>query len=107
MLRQEQRAVAVAEEAEVVGECPVVDAVPVVTDEGGDEQQERAVGLVEVRHHTADDTVAVAGGDDDTRGEDEGVLSLRIEIAEERVEGLLCRQLFVRTFFVGEPLLYV
>ena len=90
-----------------MGECPVVDAVPVVTDEGSDEQQERAVGLVEVRHHTADDAVAVAGSDDDTRGEDEGILSLRIEIAEERVEGFLCRQLFVRTFFVGEPLLYV
>ena len=90
-----------------MGEGPVVDAVPVVTDEGGDEQQERAVGLVEVRHHTADDAVAVAGSDDDTRGEDEGVLSLRIEIGEERVEGFLCRQLFVRTFFIGEPLLYV
>ena len=65
------------------------------------------MGLVEVRHHTTDDTVAVAGGDDDARGEDERVLSLRIEIAEERVEGFLCRQLFVRTFFIGEPLLYV
>ena len=90
-----------------MGECPVVDAVPVVTDEGSDEQEERAVGLVEVRHHTTDDAVAVAGGDDDTRGEDERVLSLRIKIGEERVEGFLCRQLFVRTFFVGEPLLYV
>ena len=65
------------------------------------------MGLVEVRHHTADDAVVVAGGDDDTRGEDEGVLSLRIEIAEERVEGFICRQLFVRAFFIGEPLLYV
>ena len=90
-----------------MGECPVVDAVPVVTDESSDEQEERAVGLVEVRHHTTDDTVAVAGGDDDTRGEDERVLSLRIEIAEERVDGFLCRQLFVRTFFIGESLLYV
>ena len=90
-----------------MGECPVVDAVPVVADEGGDEQQERAVRLVEVRHHTADDAVAIAGGDDDARGEDKRVLSLRIEIAEERVEGFLCRQLFVRRLFVGEPLLYV
>ena len=65
------------------------------------------MGLVEVRHHTTDDAVAVAGGDDDTRGEDERVLSLRIEIAEECVEGFLCRQLFVRALFVGEPLLYV
>ena len=90
-----------------MGKCPVVDAVPVVTDEGRDEQEECAVGLMEVRHHATNDAVAVAGGDDDARGEDERVLSLRIEIAEERVESFLCRQLFVRTFFVGEPLLYV
>ena len=65
------------------------------------------MGLVEVRHHTTDDAVAVAGSDDDARGEDERVLSLCIEIAEERVESFLCRQLFVRAFFIGEPLLYV
>ena len=37
-LREQERAVAVAEETEIVGEGIVVDAAPVVADQGGDEE---------------------------------------------------------------------
>ena len=57
--------------------------------------------LVEVRHHPTDEAIAVAGGDDDARGEDQMLLSLRLQVAKERVEGFGGRQLFLGSLFVG------
>ena len=88
-------------------QCPVIDTMPVVPDEGCDEQEERAVRLVEVRHHPTDEAIAVAGRNDDARGEDQMLLSLRLQVAEERVKGFGGRQLLLGSLFVGQPLLYV
>ena len=78
MLRQEEGAVTVAEEAEAVRQCPVIDTMPVVPDEGCDEKEERAVRLVEVRHHPTDDPIGIAWCDDDARGEDERLLAMSL-----------------------------
>ena len=43
-------------------EGEAVAVAPAVADEGGDQQQEGALGLVEVGDEAIDDTVVVAGG---------------------------------------------
>ena len=63
--------------------------------------------LVEVRHHPTDEAIAVAGRNDDARGEDQMFFSLCLQVAEERVEGFGGCQLFLGSLFVGQPLLYV
>lgn len=41
----------------------VVDAVPVAADKGAHEQQQRALRLVEIRHHNLHYAIFVSGGD--------------------------------------------
>ena len=64
-LGNEQGGIAVAEETEVVGQSVVVDLTPVATHEGTHEEEERGLGLVEVRDKHTDDLVVVAWADDD------------------------------------------
>ena len=56
----------------------VIDTMPVLTDQCCDEQEERAVRLVEVRHHPSDNPLGIARCDDDARGEDERLLAMSL-----------------------------
>lgn len=78
----EQGAVAVAEEAEVVGEGVVVDLVPVVADECADQQEQGALRLVEVGYHAAHDVVLVARGNDDLRAGVQHLLASLVHVVE-------------------------
>ena len=64
-LGDEQGGIAVAEETEVVRQSVVIDLAPVATHKGTHEEQERGLGLVEVRDKHTDDFVVVAWADDD------------------------------------------
>ena len=72
-LRLQQRAVAVAEEAEVVCEGVVVDFAPIVAYERADEQQQRALLHMEIGDDSLYKMVVVAWGDDYLRGGVEGI----------------------------------
>ena len=85
----------------------VIDTMPVLTDQCGDEQEERAVRLVEVRHHPSDDPVGVAGCDDDACREDERLLTMCLEVAKECSERRICGQFFPSLVTVGLPLLHM
>ena len=102
VLWDEQRTVAVAEEAEVVGEGVVVDAVPVVADEGAHQEEQGALRLVEVRYHAADDVILVARGDDDLRRGVQHLLAPLVHVAEQSSEGIRRGEGVV--VFVGHPL---
>ena len=78
----EHRAVAVAEEAEVVGEGVVIDVVPSVADEGADEQQQCALRLVEVGYHATYDVILVARGNDDLCAGVEHLLASLVHVSE-------------------------
>ena len=79
----EDTAIAVGEEAEVVGEGIVVDSAPVgVSDEGANEQQESRFGLVEVGDELVHDAEAVAGFNHYLRLGMEGVLPGEAEVIE-------------------------
>ena len=83
ILRYQQRRVPVAQEAEVVGQGVVVDGVPVAVDKGRDEQQQRALWLVEVGHHGSDDAVVVARGDDDLCAGVQGFYAVTVQIVAD------------------------
>ena len=59
-LGNEHRAVAVAEEAEVVAQSVVIDVVPALSNKGTDQQKQGALRLVEVCNHAAYNVVFVA-----------------------------------------------
>ena len=67
---KEQAGIAVAEEAEVVGEGEVVDLPPISAEERRDEQKQRRLRLMKVGRHTADDVELRAGGYDYLRRPD-------------------------------------
>lgn len=67
---KEQAGIAVAEEAEVVGEGEVVDLPPISAEERRDEQKQRRLRLMEVGYHTADDVEMIARSDDYLRRPD-------------------------------------
>ena len=71
-LRKEQGGVAVAEEPVAAIEGVAINAAPVFADEGTHEEEQRAVGLVEVRYHTAHKAEAEARANDDARIGGEG-----------------------------------
>ena len=56
----------------------VIDTMPILTDQCCDEQEKRAVRLVEVRHHPSDDPIGIAWCDDDACGEDQRLLAMSI-----------------------------
>lgn len=86
--RHEQRAVAVAEEAEVVGEGVVIDIMPFVADKGAHQEEQGALRLVEVGYHAADDVILVAGGNDNLCAGVQHLLAPLVHIAEQGFEGL-------------------
>ncbi len=61
--------VAVTKEAEAVLQGIVINFLPIVPEEGGHQEQQGAVRLVEVGKHTADHSEPVSGNDDDGSGE--------------------------------------
>ena len=56
----------------------VIDTMPILTDQFCDQQEERAVRLVEVSHHPSDDPIGIAWCDDDARGEDQRLLAMSL-----------------------------
>ena len=66
----------------------LVDASPVVADEGTDEQKQRRVRLVEIGDEVGDDLVFVARHDDDLRRGRERVELVAVEPVENRAEGV-------------------
>ena len=67
VLSEKQRAVAVTQETEIMGERIVVDFFPPFADECRYEQQQRALRLVKVRDQAARDAEAIARYDHDLR----------------------------------------
>ena len=88
-LGNEQGGIAVAEETEVVGQSVVVDLTPVATHEGTHEEEERGLGLVEVRDKHTDDLVVVAWADDDLRAGVEDFETTRIHPGSESLQRAL------------------
>ena len=80
---EQQRAVAVAQEAEVVPERVVVDPPPVAFHEGGDQEQQRAPRLVEVGDDPFHQLELVARGDDDPRRRHQAVGAPAVEVIQD------------------------
>ena len=88
VLWYQQAAVAVAEETEVVGEGVVVYASPVAMDEGGDEQEQGALRLVEVGYHHFYYVVSVARCYYDLGTGLEHIKMMTVQIIQDILEGL-------------------
>ena len=101
---EKKRAVPIAEEAETVAEGIVVDGPPVPADKGGNEEYERALRLMEVRHQHIDDTETESGDNDDARIAFELVKPVFIQILHYGSEGFLDRIGILPG--VGAPLLH-
>lgn len=84
--RNQQRGIAIAEETKIVVEGVLVDASPIASDEGTDEQQQRRLGLMEIGDEVTDDFVLVARHDDDLRGRGERVELMAVEPVENRAK---------------------
>ena len=68
-------------------ESIVVDASPIASDEGTDEQQQCRLWLVEIGDEVTDDFVLVARHDDDLRGGGERVEVVAVEPVENGLKG--------------------
>ncbi len=81
----------------------IVDVLPVAFDEGGDQQEQGAFGLVEVGDDVPDDLALFARCDDDLGGGDLRIRLMFIQIIEDLLQRLGCRQPVV-VLFVRHPL---
>ena len=105
MSRQKQAAVAIAQEAETVVEGEAVALVPALADQGGDQQQQGALGLVEVGDQPGDDAHLIRRCDHEGCGGLEARQAVEVEVVHDVLQGLGGREGLVR--LVGEPLLHV
>ena len=64
---EENRAVTVTQEAEIIGQSKVIDSMPVTFHKGRYKQQERALRLVEVGHKHIDYLEVIARNNYDAR----------------------------------------
>ena len=83
----------------------VVDFPPVVAYEGGDQQEQGALRLVEVGDHFPDDAVLVARGYEDLRGAVQGFHPVAVEIAGNGLQRFRGRHVAAPVLpLVGHPL---
>ena len=100
---QEEAAVAVAEEAELMVESVAVAVFPGIAYQGRHEQQECALGLVEICYQTTDNMVFIARGYHQLGVAVKVVKVIVVHPLEHIAVGLLCADL--EGFeFVGVPL---
>ena len=63
---EQDRTVSVAQKTEIIGKSIVIDTLPVTSDKSRNQQQERALWLMEVCNQHIHDPETEAGNDDDT-----------------------------------------
>ena len=87
-----------------MGKGIIVDRTPVAVDKGGDQQDERAFGLMEIGDHAVDNLEGIARRDDDLRGGDQLRGFAAVEIVEDVLQRLLHAEAVVG-FVIRHPLL--
>ena len=63
---EQDRTVSVAQKTEIIGKSIVIDTLPVTSDKSRNQQQKRALWLMEVCNQHIHDPETEAGNDDDT-----------------------------------------
>lgn len=100
--------ISVGEESEVVREGKVVDVAPdgsavsMIADEGGNQQEQRAFGLMEIGDHAPHNVEFVAGHDDYLRGGMEAIVSACFHPAQDGAQRL--QRGDVVSALIGHPL---
>ena len=102
-LFEEEASVAVAEEAEVVGEGVVVDRAPMgFAHKSRHQEQQGALWLVKIGNHPAHDAIGEAGSNHQLGATHVGVGMVTVEIGDNILQSLFYRNLARRG--VGHPL---